>query len=75
MVLVSVDISRYPQHADAIRRHAVRWVHGGKTAQMPKAHWMRITGRPYREPHRARRNMGDPRPDPVKDRPCCDPPE
>jgi len=71
--MISVDLAKYPQHAAQLRRHAARMVHAGRTAQLPRRVWQAIRdGRPV--PHVQTPYMGDPRPDPIRNQPCCAPP-
>jgi len=54
MKLVSVDLDRHPEHADELRRHALRVVHDGKTVQLPAKVWGLI-----REGIEPSRGLGD----------------
>jgi hypothetical protein len=74
-MFVNVDLDRHSEHADAIRRHAVAFKRDGLTARLWLGDWRAIRdGREPEPPPLKTPNLGDPRPDPVRDRPCCDPP-
>lgn len=74
-MFVNVDLDRHPALADAIRRHAVVFKRGGLTARLWLRDWRAIrAGREPTPPPLKAPNLGDPRPDPVRDRGCCGPP-
>lgn len=79
MALVSVPLENYPEHANAIQRHALKLIHHGTVAQIDKAVWRAIQRSEYPS---ASDPLGPPASDAAADpgsekpgeRGCCDPP-
>ena len=81
--MISVDLKKYPEHAEAIQRHAVEWLHGGQTARMESSAWEAIRKGENPQPQTqvgpgllppATDAEADPKNEKPGERGCCDPP-